>query len=123
MAGVSSYNLVQAAHMQGRVEVLSDRDLMPLANVRKINRSYQSYIVHSLVLALPGNDEATIKQHLQLKEQTKNEVNAELVAMLATTPAELQPQARAIKEHWTAFLAAHAAAQAALAARRPTRAS
>jgi methyl-accepting chemotaxis protein len=116
MGGISAYNLVQAASMHRQVEKLASRDLIPLANLRDLDRNYQSYIIHVLVLQLPGLDGASAKQHQSLLETTKNVVNAKITAMLATTPPELQGGVQVIKQDWDAFLAAAGPAESTDAA-------
>jgi methyl-accepting chemotaxis protein len=121
MVLIGVVNVVQSNNVHAEVESASSRDVTPLADLRKLTDDFQAYSVHGLVAALAGvqgqADMAQMQGGLQM--ESKDATDADVEALLAHTPAELQSQAELIAADWTDMAAKDAAYRAATTAGDP----
>jgi methyl-accepting chemotaxis protein len=114
-------NVAQSNAVHAKVESLAARDVRPLADLRKLTDDFQAYSVHGLVAALGGVQHQAEIVNLQagLQEKSKAATDADVEALLSTTPAELQDQAQAIAAGWQDMAAKDLAYRTATAAGDP----
>jgi methyl-accepting chemotaxis protein len=115
-------NVAQSNSVHAKVESLAARDVRPLADLRRLTDDFQAYSVHGLVAALGGVQGQVDIVQLQagLQEKSKAATDADVKALLATTPTELQSQARAIAAGWQDMAAKDLAYRTATGAGDPT---
>jgi methyl-accepting chemotaxis protein len=114
-------NVVQSNSVHAKVESLSTRDVTPLADLRKLTDDFQAYSVHGLVAALAGvqGQMDMVKLQSGLQADSKKATDADVEALLAHTPAELQEQAALIAADWEDMAAKDATYRAATGAGAP----
>jgi methyl-accepting chemotaxis protein len=121
MVVLGGVNVVQSNSVHDKVESLAARDVRPLADLRKLTDDFQAYSVHGLVAALGGvqGQADIVKLQSGLQEESKAATDADIEALLAHTPAELQDQAAAIAAGWQDMAAKDLAYRTATAAQDP----
>jgi methyl-accepting chemotaxis protein len=121
MVTLGLVNVGQMSSIHGRVEDLSARDVMPLADLQQLTDDFQAYSVHGLVAALSGVTGQLDVARMQtgLQSDSKEAADAAVAALLANIPAELRDEAEMIAADWTDMAAKDASYRAATAAGAP----
>ncbi|GAB2726146.1 methyl-accepting chemotaxis protein [Nocardioides pakistanensis] len=95
----------QQAKVHDRVEVLAERDLVPLADLRAAQQTGFQMTIKGLV-ADSAQDPAVVERMSAQRDELSGLMGTQLETMLANTPAELRGHAEELVDGWEAFVAA-----------------
>ncbi|WP_088318258.1 methyl-accepting chemotaxis protein [Kineosporia sp. R_H_3] len=109
VVGVGSLLTVSA--LNRRVEAVSSRAIVPLGHLRQAQNAGHGVVIVGFAGA--ATQDPTVRTSMQASAVTyQKQVAAELDALVTTTPADLRPQAQALRTTYTAFVAADEAYRA-----------
>ena len=121
MVTLGLVNVGQMSSIHGKVEDLSARDVVPLADLQQLTDDFQAYSVHGLVAALSGVTGQIDVAQMQtgLQGDAKLRADAAVTALLNNIPAELKDDAEMIAADWKDMADKDATYRAATAAGDP----